>query len=184
MGGSGCADARNQSFSVAHTKVYKRTKQKTFTHTHISQNSNMQHTTRLHAAACEAGNTVDKSECVVARTLLSDTTADDTIVSIQHLEESNCSTNTLNRACDTFELHMDERRVFFERVLDGLVLNEKLAAQRSGHIQKTPACLQVEWRHLIDCLWHVHSVTHTQYQKEPIFSISDEINPELHRSSR
>ena len=126
----------------------------------------MQHPTRLHGAAREDGNEIDKTECVVARMLLSDSTADNddpTPAATSHLEGSNVG----------FELYMDERRVFFERILDGLVLNEKLTKQLPRHIHKTPACLEVEWRHLIDCLWHIHSVTHTQYQKKPLLSVSD-----------
>jgi hypothetical protein len=64
--------------------------------------------------------------------------------------------------------YLEERCVFFKRMLDALLLCEQNNAGQPGHVQRSAARLEEEWRHLINCLWHVHTVEHKNYQKLPL----------------
>jgi len=67
--------------------------------------------------------------------------------------------------------YLEERCVFFKRRLDALLLCEQSKAGQPGHVQRSAACLEEEWRHLINCLWHIHPVENTKYQKFPLLPV-------------
>jgi len=67
--------------------------------------------------------------------------------------------------------YLEERCVFFKRTLDALLLCEQSKAGQQGHVQRSAACLEEEWRHLINCLWHIHTVENTKYQKFPLLPV-------------
>jgi len=66
------------------------------------------------------------------------------------------------------DAYLEERGVFFKRTLDALILCEQRNAAQPGHVQRSAACLQEQWRHLINCLWHIHAVENTNYHKFPM----------------
>jgi len=68
--------------------------------------------------------------------------------------------------------YLEERGVFFKRTLDALLLCEQRNAAQPGHVQRSAACLQEQWLHLINCLWHIHTVENTSYQKFPILPVA------------